>query len=446
MLDQSSMRERSKAVDLGVLERIATKIVDFPDSSHHANLPERLQYLHLLRKRERPISSVKARGVTGSNRLLISKSCHLWPLKTARKSVLQAANPTTLPTFELFTPSSDRDRVDLDLAVFLDETRCRYASNPHLAPLYGHLTEFVLRGGKRLRPRLCLASYRILTSRFEPPPRAVALASASLEIFHAFMLVHDDLIDGSVIRRNRPTLHEAILQDADRPDELFERKRACDLGLIAGDLLFALGMRLLSHSGLEDATLGRVNRLVSEMLFETGLGEALDVLYDDCPLEHLTEEQLIESYLRKTARYSVSGPLVLGATIAGAAPQVARALDRFGDLLGFGFQVQNDLDALEYSDQPDLDGGKRTYVLWSAFNRLGESGRGALNEALGMPVGLGRRLRLLSLIHDSGAVEACRIRLEGVRAEAIDVLRESPLEPAQRRHFIALTEWISGDS
>ncbi len=209
------------------------------------------------------------------------------------------------------------------------------------------------------------------------------------------MLVHDDLIDGSVIRRNRPTLHEAIRLDADRPDDPLERKRACDLGLIAGDLLFALGMRLLGRSGLDDAALGRANRLVADMLFETGLGEALDVLYDDCPLEHLSEEQLVESYLRKTARYSVSGPLVLGATIAGAPPQVARALDRFGDLLGFGFQVQNDLDALdedpEYGDHPDLDGGKRTYVLWAAYQRPGERGRRALDEALGRPVGLDRR-------------------------------------------------------
>ncbi len=356
----------------------------------------------------------------------------------------QAVNKTKLPAFERLTPAADRERIDLDLATFLDETRRGYAANPHVAPLYGHLTEFVLRGGKRLRPRLALASYRILTGRFDPPPRAVALASASLEIFHAFMLVHDDLIDGSVIRRNRPTLHEAILRDADQAGEPVERKRACDLGLIAGDLLFALGMRLLSHSGLDDATLGRVNRLVSDMLFETGLGEALDVLYDDCPLEHLNEEQLIESYLRKTARYSVSGPLVLGATIAGAEPQAVRALDRFGDLLGFGFQVQNDLDALdedpEYGDQPDLDGGKRTYVLWSAFNRLSDCGRHELNEALALPVGLDRRRRLLRLIQQSGAIEACRTRLEGVRAEAIDVLRESPLEPAQRRLFIALTE------
>ena len=123
--------------------------------------------------------------------------------------------------------------------------------------LFGHLTEFVLQGGKRLRPRLCLAGYRILTGRYEAPPRSVALASASLEVFHAFMLVHDDLIDGSVTRRDRPTLHEAVRRDLDRPDGASERKRASDLGLIAGDLLFALGMRLLGRSGLDDASLGR---------------------------------------------------------------------------------------------------------------------------------------------------------------------------------------------
>jgi geranylgeranyl diphosphate synthase, type I len=358
--------------------------------------------------------------------------------------VPQAAEKTPLSDVDRLTPTSDRDRVDRDLAEFFDDTRRAYASNPHVAPLYGHLTEFILRGGKRLRPRLCLASYRISTGRYDTPPRAVALASASLEVFHAFMLVHDDLIDGSVTRRNRPSLHEAVRLDADRPDGPSERKRARDLGLIAGDLLFALGMRLLGRSGLDDAALGRANRLVADMLFETGLGEALDVLYDECPLEHLSEEQLIESYLRKTARYSVSGPLVLGATIAGAPPQVLRALERFGDLLGFGFQVQNDLDALDedpdYGDHPDLDGGKRTYVLWAAHQGLGDRGRMALDEALRLPVGVDRRRRLLGLIADSRAIEACQRRLEGVRHEAVDVLRESPLEAHKRRQFVALIE------
>jgi len=358
--------------------------------------------------------------------------------------VPQVAPHPPSPTIDRLTPSADRDRVDLELAAFFEETRRKYAANPHLIPLYGRLSEFVLRGGKRLRPRLCLASYRILTGRLDPPPRPVVLASASLEVFHAFMLVHDDLIDGSVVRRNRATLHEAIRLDADRPDDPAGRKRACDLGLIAGDLLFALGMRMLGRSGLDDRALGRANRLVADMLFETGLGEALDVLYDDCPLEELSEDQVVESYLRKTARYSVSGPLVLGAKVAGAPAATARALDRFGDLLGFGFQVQNDLDAIaedpEFGDHPDLDGGKRTFVLWSAYQGLPESGRRALAGALDGPPGVERRRRLLALIAEGGAVPSCRARLEAVRREAVDVLRESPIDPSQRRQFVALTE------
>ncbi len=356
----------------------------------------------------------------------------------------QAAHQNTPSTLERLSPTADRDGVDLDLAGFFEETRRGYAGNPHLAPLFRQLTGFVLQGGKRLRPRLCLAGYRILTGRYDAPPRPVALAAASLEVFHAFMLVHDDLIDGSVVRRSRATLHEAIRLDGDRPDDPAERKRSGDLALVAGDLLCSLGMRLLGRSGLDDAPLGRAQRLVADMLFETGLGEALDVLYDDCPLEHLSEDQLVESYLRKTARYSVSGPLVLAAQIVGAPGPVVRALDRFGDLLGFGFQVGNDLEALgedpDFGDHPDLDAGKRTYLLWSTYQRLAGPGRIALVDALAWPVGPARRHRLLGLIAESGAAEACRHRLESARREAIAALREAPIDAHQRRQFVALTD------
>ena len=353
-------------------------------------------------------------------------------------------------TLERLTPSSDRDRVDHDLADFFSETRRGYAANPHIRPLFDQLTEFVLRGAKRLRPRLCLAGYRIISGQFEVPPRPVALAAASLEVFHAFMLVHDDLIDGSVVRRGQATLHEAIRTGSGRVDDLRNRKRAGDLGLIGGDLLFALGMRMLNRAGLDDASAARAGRMMADMLFETGLGEALDVLYDDCPLDRLNEAQLVESYLRKTARYSVSGPLVLGAMLAGASGVTLQALDRFGDLLGFGFQVQNDLDALDadvdHGDHADLDGGKRTYVLWAAYQGLSDAGRRDLVAALAMPVGPSRRRRLIDLIGAGGALATCRDRLDRARREAIEVLRSAPIEADQRRHLVSLTELFGRSS
>ncbi|MDB5349903.1 MAG: Polyprenyl synthetase [Planctomycetota bacterium] len=348
-------------------------------------------------------------------------------------------------TIERVSPPGDRERLDRYLAAFLAESRRRHAANPHVRPTFDRAAEFVLNGGKRLRPRLALASYRILTDGAQPPPRAVWRAAASLELFHAFMLAHDDLIDNSLTRRDRPTLHEAIRRDA-RWDDTDGRKRSADLGLIAGDLLCALGMRLLGRSGLDDAAMGRAHRLIADMLLETGVGEALDVLYGDCPLGGLNEGQILDAYLGKTARYSVSGPLVLGASLAGADGSICKAIGKFGDLLGLGFQIQNDLDALTGADPrdecPDLDGGKRTWILWTAYDRLGDAGRHAMQAALTAPIGPARRSVLLDLIAESGALAECRDRLASLRREAVSALSSAPLDSTRRRAFLGLVAMI----
>ncbi len=353
----------------------------------------------------------------------------------------EAPTRMTLPTDRL-SPPGDRERIDLYLGAFLAGSRKRFATNPHVRPLFDRASAFVLRGGKRLRPRLALASYRILTGSVEKPPRPAWLAAASLELFHAFMLVHDDLIDASLVRRDEPTLHEALRLDADWPDDAEGRKRSADLGLLAGDLLFALGMRLLGRSGLDDASFGRVHRQVADVLLDTGLGEALDVLYETCPFDDLDEAHLIDAYLRKTARYSVSGPMVLGATLAGAELSVMRSLRRFGDLLGLAFQIANDLEAIVAADPngeiSDLDGGKRTWVLATAHRRLGQEGRVAMAEALAMPVGPRRREQLLGLIDASGAASVCEARVKAIRREAMAVLRSSALDEPQKDAFQAL--------
>jgi geranylgeranyl diphosphate synthase type I len=360
--------------------------------------------------------------------------------------VIEVARPA--PVLERLAPPRDRDRVDLYLNAFLAESRRRHLGNAHLEPLYEQVCGFVVRGGKRIRPRICLASYRIVSGDIETPPRPVWLAASSLEIFHAFMLVHDDLIDGSLLRRDRATLHESLRCRHERPESDRARKLGIDLGLIGGDLLCALGMRMVSRAGIDPKVAPGVNQLLSDMLLETGLGEALDVIYDDCPLDQITESQIIEAYLRKTARYSISGPLVLGAMLAEAPRPVCRALDRFGDLLGLGYQIRNDLDALgigpDEGDHPDLDGGKRTIVFWEAHRLLPPSGRRELEQRLDEEPGIERRRRLHALIIESGAIEASEERLRCLQEEAHGTLLESPLDPIQRRSLLALIDLLPG--
>lgn len=357
-----------------------------------------------------------------------------------RAPTVPEAPPAALP--DRVCPARDRERVDDTLRAFLSQSRLRYAANPHARPLFDRTAEFVLGGGKRLRPRLTLASYRILAGNDAILPRSVRRAATSLELFHAFMLVHDDLIDGSTSRRGRPTLHESIRLGSEVEGACDGRKRSSDLGLIGGDLLCALGMRLLSRSGLDDSTLGQAHRLVADMLVETGVGEALDVLYEDCPLSAIAESQILDAYLRKTARYTVSGPLVLGAALAGADNTTARALRRFGDRLGLAYQIQNDLDGLPIADpsgeSPDLDSGKRTWILWMAHHRLDESGRSALDAALVMAPGLPRRTILMRLIERSGAVGAANERISTLTRDSEEALRESQLAPDQQAAYLGL--------
>lgn len=360
--------------------------------------------------------------------------------------MIEVARPA--PVTERLAPASDRDRIDLYLNAFLAESRKRHLGNAHLDTLYERVSEFVLRGGKRIRPRLCLASYRILSNEEGSPPRSSWLAASSLEIFHAFMLAHDDLIDGSVTRRDRDALHEDLRLRLDQPDSPRARKLGGNLALIGGDLMFALGMRMVSRAGIDPVVAMGVHRLLSDMLLETGLGEALDVLYDDCPLDRITEEQIVEGYLRKTARYSISGPLVLGAMLAESPREIHRVLDRYGDLLGLGYQIRNDLDALaigpDEGDHPDLDNGKRTLVLWMAYQLLPPAGKKMLETSLNGPVDLERRRTLLTLIRESGAIEASEDRLRSIQEEAHSVLVESPLDPIQRRLFLSLVDLLPG--
>lgn len=344
-------------------------------------------------------------------------------------------------------PADDRVRVDRYLRAFLAESRRKHGTNSQTRPLFDHISEFVLCGGKRLRPRLALASYRIMSGFVQNPPRSIWRASASLELFHAFMLVHDDLIDGSLLRRGKPTLHEAIRLGSSPAHGCDGSKRAGDLGMIGGDLLCALGMRLIGRSGLDDAPLGRTIRLISEMLLETGIGEALDVLFEECPLANITESQILDAYLRKTARYTVSGPLIVGASLAGAEQSLLKSLRRYGDLMGLAFQIQNDLDGLAHDDKtgecPDLDAGKRTWILWTAYDRLSECGRRELNQTLSLPIGPARREGLLSLIVASGALEIAEERVGSLQRDALAVLLESRLEAAQRSAFLGLLTLFS---
>jgi geranylgeranyl diphosphate synthase type I len=234
------------------------------------------------------------------------------------------------------------------------------------------LAGFVERG-KALRPRFCYwghAATGAIPGTAAGQPRGPLLpACAALELLHAFALIHDDLMDGSPTRRGRPALHRRLAGDHRR------QRWAGDPGqygsataMLAGDLAFALAGRLAAE--LPRSTGPVWNRLIQELT----AGQFLDLAG---AARRDRSVELARTVARlKSGRYTVTGPLRLGAALVSDAP-LDPALAQFGELVGEAFQLRDDLhgvfgdpDAIGKPVGEDLRAGKPTLLLALADRHL----------------------------------------------------------------------------
>lgn len=194
----------------------------------------------------------------------------------------------------------------------------------------------VLAGGKRLRPVLCLALADVCGFCGNTAELAeVAEAAAALELIHTYSLIHDDLpcMDDDSLRRGRPTCH-VVHGEA--------------MALLAGDALQTVGFEILSTRPRGPAHVGtraEAAAMVARAIGVDGMagGQALDLV--ETGRTHEGEEArtlLRQIHAMKTGRLlAVSASL--GALYAGAAADLRREVERYGDRLGLLFQIADDL-------------------------------------------------------------------------------------------------------
>lgn len=336
-------------------------------------------------------------------------------------------------------------RVDAALRDFLDrECRALAGLAGELGPVAASAREFVLAGGKRLRPLFCYWGHRAAGGADSD---AVVAAAASLELVQACALAHDDVIDASDTRRGRPSLH--------REWQRRHREAAWDgdserfgmaAGVLLGDLFLAWSDAMLAGSGLTAAETARARPVWDLMRTEVMAGQFLDVV------EQARADSSVERSLRvaalKSGRYSVERPLLLGAAIAGAPEPLATALAAFGVDVGVAFQLRDDLLGVfgdpERTGKPagdDLREGKRTVLVAAALQAGTPAQRRLLQEALGDPAltqdGVEAVRRVLV---DTGAARTVEAMIRERADRALAVLDEASLAGEARDALRDLVE------
>lgn len=332
------------------------------------------------------------------------------------------------------------------LAAYLDEvTRQARGVHPAVAALWEALADQV--GGKMLRPRLVLAAYAGLGGDVDD---AVPVAVAQ-ELLHTAMLVHDDLLDHDEVRRGRPnvagTFRARLAAQGVTGTAADEQVHAA--ALLGGDLAMASAVDAVTSSAVAPHRQVGVLRLLVRSVHTAVAGELLDVTGAHRAPRDV--DALLVADL-KTAGYTCVVPLLCGARLADAGPDVEARLERYGHALGVAFQLVDDRlgvfgdpDVTGKSVLSDLRAGTRTHLVAEAYRRADGTRRAVLDARLGDP-GLteegAREVR--DVLVGTGALAAVDAEVARRLADARDAAAGLPDPLAS--YLVRLTHRLAGRS
>jgi geranylgeranyl diphosphate synthase type I len=326
--------------------------------------------------------------------------------------------------------------------------------------LIGALEEFVLRGGKRLRPLFAYWGWRAVAPEQAGDagktldPDVLRLFGA-LELLQACALVHDDVIDASATRRGWPTVH---VHFTDLHRKQAWRGTAAQFGLSAaillGDLSLCWADDIIATAPLSVDAHRRVRRVWSDIRTEVLGGQYLDIVNESSGDESIESAMKVNTF--KTASYTIARPLQLGAAAAADRPDVQAIFHEVGNDLGVAFQLRDDVLGVfgdpVVTGKPsgdDLRSGKRTVLLAEAVERAENSDPPAaklLRTSVGTELTEPQVRELCEVIESVGALAAVESRIETLTRRATDMLATAPISDQAKIGLAELARLVSNRS
>jgi geranylgeranyl diphosphate synthase type I len=306
------------------------------------------------------------------------------------------------------------------------------------AELTAALEEFVLRGGKRLRPAFAYWGWRAVADPDSGPvaPSILRLFSA-LELLHACALVHDDVIDASATRRGLPTVHR-LFADKHRRSKWHgsSEQFGMSAAILLGDLALVWADDIVATADLAVDAQQRVRRVWSAIRTEVLGGQYLDIVAESSGAESVASAMTVNIY--KTASYTISRPLQFGAAAAADRPDVLAAFHELGTNLGVAFQLRDDVLGVfgdpAITGKPsgdDLRSGKRTVLLAEAVERAEKVDPVAaklLRTSIGTELSDAQVKELCLVIESVGALAAVEERIDLLTRRSLEILNAAPID------------------
>lgn len=218
--------------------------------------------------------------------------------------------------------------------------------------------------GKCVRSYLVNLIYHLFGGKDE---NLIVKASASYELFEGSVLAHDDIIDKSEIRRSAPSLYV----------KLGNNHIGLSRAICVGDFGLIFANEIINQLNLSPEIKQKAISHQTKVYLTTISGELLDV--DISNGNSVLENDVIEMYKEKTANYTISGPMELGAILANQNDRIIKLLHDIGINLGVAFQIKDDIlgvfsdtNVIGKSNTSDSVEGKKT-ILISHFDEVADA-------------------------------------------------------------------------
>ncbi|HET7060079.1 MAG TPA: polyprenyl synthetase family protein [Candidatus Saccharimonadales bacterium] len=276
-------------------------------------------------------------------------------------------------------------------------------------------------GGKLIRGSLVCFSYEAFAGQ-KPTPEIIDVAIA-LELIHSALLMHDDVMDNDDFRRGRPSFHNQYKKIGRRQGLVEPERFGANMAICAADMCLFLAQRLLADAPLA------VHELFGDVLIEVCDGQMQDIYSQARP--HAPSKQAIYNLMRaKTASYTLSLPLAVGAALAGQPPATVNKLRRLGDAAGTIFQIRDDelgiMGDTNKTGKPvgaDIREGKKTLIYYYLMKTCDIRERHRLREIFGNPdIGLSDIAAVQKFIKQHNITRLLGVEIQRLEGRALRTL------------------------
>lgn len=337
-----------------------------------------------------------------------------------------------------------KSKIETELKTFFSDKKNKAKKiDPLSAQMVELLETYTLNGGKRVRSALMYYSYRCFSSK---NINEIIKTSMALELLQSFFLIHDDIIDQDEKRRGMPSLHKTyrniIKQKYNNPNF---KHIGDSLAIVAGDVCISYANEVLTKTKFKNKN--EAIKYMNNITHKVCYGQALDIL--SILRNDFTPQDAKKVNLLKTATYTVSGPLLLGAILANAKKTEITNLKNISLPLGEAFQIQDDIIGL-FGDKKkigkpigsDIKEGKRTLLILKAIELTNNKDKKFLISKLGTKITKSELTKIKNIVKKSGSLDYCKNKIKIMIHSSKLKIAKSKFKPEGKQFLLKLCDFL----